>query len=206
MKQVANILTVLFVYSITIVFVSAAEPANDDRYLYIKDIETTIRGEKAGNFCSPMDKICKSLSERTEKKWWRSNGSFSLLFGSQGITKPSSGIIGMYPVRKSVVPLGFPVAPSFSKRGRVFSINDPYHVDKNWYIITISDGVLIQGNTEAGLTNAAEHFIALLEGTDNDLRLPKGVYTPTSRPAVPHDKSSLRSATVDKNSSGLKLK
>ena len=77
-----------------------------------------------------------------------------MLLGGSGVTKPTPGQIKMFPVK------------------------DPESKDTNWYKITIDEGVLIQGNTEEGLMDAAKHLIELLEGTGDDLRLPMGIYTP----------------------------
>lgn len=136
---------------------SASGQGDNTAFLYVKDIDTTLSGEKAGNFCGPLDEIVFDLRERTGKEWWRSNGSFSLIFGNKGVTQPSPNKIGMFPFKKS----------------------DPKN--PNFYKITIDKGVLIQGNTEAGLTDAAEHLLELLEGEGDDLRFPKGVYTAKER-------------------------
>ncbi len=148
-------------YFIVAIYAIADESEENSKYLYIKNIDTTLGGEKAGNFCGPLDEIIYGLEERTRKKWWRANDSFSMMFGG-GVTQPSRNKIGMYPAKK------------------------PDSKDTNWYKIAIDDGVLIQGNAEAGLTDAAEHFIELLEGTGDDLRLPKGVFTPKDRKKEHH--------------------
>ncbi len=138
-------------------FAMADEIPDKSRFLYIKDLETTMSGEKAGNFCGPLDEIVFDFRERTGKEWWRGNSSFSLMFGNKGVTQPSPNKIGMFPFKKT----------------------DPK--SPNFYKITIDNGVLIQGNTESGLTDAAEHLLELLEGEGDDLRLPKGVYTAKER-------------------------
>ena len=90
MNVTVRCITVLFSFAAGL-NITVAETVNDAKYLYIRDIKTTLYGEKAGTFCEPLDKIILCLNERTGKKWWRSNGSFSLLFGNKGITEPGRG-------------------------------------------------------------------------------------------------------------------
>lgn len=144
-------------FFVAVSYAVAAEKEDNGKYLYLKNVDTTLGGEKAETFCDPLNEIVFCLRDLTGKEWWRANDSFSMLFNAKGVTKTSPGKINMFPVKKP-------------------DSNDP-----NWYKITIDDGVLIQGNKEAGLTDAAEHFIELLEGTGDDLRLPKGVFTPKER-------------------------
>ncbi|MGL4942701.1 MAG: hypothetical protein ACRC46_05880 [Thermoguttaceae bacterium] len=145
----------------------ATATEDGDKYLYVRDIETTLRGEKAAAFCEPLDEIVHCMNDRTGKVWWRSNCSFSALGGY--VTKPIPRQIGMFPAKVAKTSVAFGLIKKTEKR------------DPNWYKITITDGVLIQGNERDALMNAADHLIDLLEGAGNELRFPRGVFTPQDR-------------------------
>jgi hypothetical protein len=164
MRCTIRLMALILCLGFTFLFhANATESQNVGKYLYVRNLDTTLTGEKLASFCGPLDEIVFFLRDKTDKEWGRSNTSFSMVFG-KGVTKPSPGKIGMFPVKRQE-----------SSRKTVHS-NDP-----NWYKITISDGVLIQGNTESELTDAAEHLIELFEGSGDDLRLPRGVYTSEDR-------------------------